>query len=372
MDTVVALLQRLIQIPSVNPDADPSVSPVGEKEVALFVSDFLAPLGFDCTLEEIQPGRPNLIARCPGPPDRPRILLGPHLDTVKVTGMTIDPFAADLRDHKVWGRGASDTKGPMAAMLWGLRENADLLPSLPVAVDFIGFMGEEVSQPGSRHFAQQHASQYQFAIAGEPTSLQAVHCTKGCLWAEIEATGLATHASQPHLGENAILKLLAEIHSLTSTLPATLTSVSHPILGTSTLNIGLINGGASPNIVPERATATLDIRTVPALVADHPMQTLLASHLTHTTIRSAQEFPPMDLPADHPWLQRLQQIHPGLILAGAPWFSDAAHLAKAGLPSICLGPGSIDQAHTADEFITIDNLEAGARWFTKLIQGLSA
>ena len=372
MQSVVELLQELVQIPSVNPDGDPGVSPGGEKEVACLVSKFLQPFGFDCVFEEVEPGRPNLIARAPGSRSRPRILLGPHLDTVGISGMTIDSFSGSINDGKIRGRGASDTKGSMAAMLWGIRENAHLLETLPVAVDFVGFMGEESRQPGSRHFAKNHAHQYEFAVAGEPTSLEAVFCTKGCLWATVKATGKATHASQPHRGENAILKLLNELQQLEGSFLKNLSSVRHPVLGHSTMNVGIISGGTRANIVPAQATATLDIRTVPALVKDEPATEILKRYLNHLELIHSAESPPMAMPSNHPWLVKLKKIYPNLKFVGAPWFSDAAHLSAAGIPSICLGPGSIDQAHTADEFIRISDLEDGAAWFTKMIAGLGS
>ena len=113
----VSLLQDLISIPSVNPDNAPGTDQTGEEAMAKYVQAYLEPLGYKITLVEIRPGRPNLIARAPGGQDRPRILLGPHLDTVGVSGMTIDPFDPELRGGRIYGRGASDTKGPMAAML---------------------------------------------------------------------------------------------------------------------------------------------------------------------------------------------------------------------------------------------------------------
>lgn len=372
-DSVVTLLQDLVRIPSVNPDGDPGVSPDGEKKMAEYVGRFLEPLGFHVSYEDCEPGRPNVIARAPGNNDRPRILLGPHLDTVSVKGMTVDPFAAIISDGKMWGRGTSDTKGPMAAMLWGLRENASRLADLPVAVDFVGFAGEEAYQPGSRCFGKKHGPEYEFAIVGEPTSLEAVYCTKGCLWATLESKGQATHASQPQLGENAILKLNEILALLMSEFLPGIQTYSHPVLASPTLNIGKITGGMRPNIVPDQAEAMIDIRTVPELVAEKSAEDLLSKFVSNQdiTIKSASEFPPMEMTKDHPWLERIRRIYPALKLTGAPWFSDAAHLSAAGLPSICLGPGSIDQAHTADEFIRLSDLEAGATWFTDFIAGLA-
>ncbi|MEM9080518.1 MAG: M20/M25/M40 family metallo-hydrolase [Verrucomicrobiota bacterium] len=366
--TAVSLLQNLIRIPSVNPDGDPTSPHAGEAKIATHLKDLLTQNGFTVTLEEVLPDRPNLIARCPGPENRPRILLGPHLDTVGVTGMTIDPFAAKIQDDKIWGRGASDTKGPMAAMLIGLFNNLDHLASCPVAVDFVAFMGEESSQPGSKHFAKHHAAEYEFALIGEPTSLQLVHCTKGSLWATLETTGKATHASQPHLGENAILKLTASLDLLNRKFTNRLATYTHPTLGHSTLNIGTITGGTRPNIVPDHASAQIDIRTTPDLGEAGGAQQLLQAFIVEQklplTITHSSEAPPMEVPSRNDWLQKTQTLQPSSNLVGAPWFSDAAHLTTAGLPSVCIGPGSIDQAHTADEFISIQDLEDGANWFS--------
>jgi len=325
-------------------------------------------------LEDIRPDRPNLIARCPGPENRPRILLGPHLDTVSVTGMTVDPFAAEIQDGKIWGRGTSDTKGPMAAMITGLLNNVEYLKTSPVAVDFVGFMGEESNQPGSKHFAKHQAQDYQFALVGEPTSLDFVHCTKGSLWATLEATGKATHASQPHLGENAILKLTSSLDFLSRKLTNRLATYTHPVLGHSTLNVGTISGGMQPNIVPDHAAAQIDIRTTPDLGkaggAKQLLENLISENKLPIAITKASEAPAMEVPVANEWLSRLNKLQPNSKLVGAPWFSDAAHLNAVGLPAVCIGPGSIDQAHTADEFINISDLEAGADWFTQLIANL--
>ena len=135
---LVSLLQQLIRIPSVNPDNAPGTELTGEETLAIFLSTWLESIGAKLTLEEIKPGRPNLIARFAPRDGRPRILLGPHLDTVGVGGMTIDPFGGEIRDGKVWGRGASDTKGPMAAMLWALHQQQDILADLPVGRELRG------------------------------------------------------------------------------------------------------------------------------------------------------------------------------------------------------------------------------------------
>lgn len=381
---VCTLLQDLIRIPSVNPDDSPGTDQTGEAKLADYVKDFLEGIGYSVSLEQIKLGRPNLVARAPsagGLGKRPRILLGPHLDTVGVGGMTIDPFSGDLRDGKIHGRGSSDTKGPMAAMLQALSNCRDILPTLPYAIDFVGFMGEESSQWGSRQFAKHHAADYEFALIGEPTSLDIVHVTKGSLWATLSATGKAAHSSQPERGDNAILKLSRSLQTLNRYLVPNLATFRHPILGFSTLNIGTISGGSRANIVPDHASAQIDIRTTPSLYSQggalKAVRAFIHEHELPLSIVGPHENPPMEVPVDHPWIKKLMAIPKDAERTktaspvGAPWFSDAAHLSNAGLPSICIGPGSIDQAHTKDEFIKVEDLKNGEHFFTELIRTLA-
>lgn len=371
---VTALLQELIRIPSVNPDNDPGVESQGEGDLAGFLAGWLEARGAAVELEEIRPGRPNLIARFAPLDGRPRILLGPHLDTVGVAGMVVEPFGGELRDGKVWGRGASDTKGPMAAMLWALVENRDLLADLPVAVDFVAFMGEESGQWGSKDFAKRHGPDYDFAVVGEPTSLDVVHVTKGSLWATLRASGRAAHSSMPERGENAVLKLIRALDLLERELSPVLAGYRHPQLGGSTMNIGIIRGGTRPNIVPDMAEAEIDIRITPALAAAGGAIALLERMIGQlelpVTMVRAHENPPMETAVDHPMVRRLLTSGPEVHPTTAPWFSDAAHLASAGVPAVCIGPGSIEQAHTADEFIEQSALVEGARYFSRFIRGL--
>lgn len=376
VNSVSELLQSLVRIPSVNPDGNPGTDQCGEGAIAEWLGNFLSDRGFDVTAEQVEPGRPNLIARRPvaSTDSRPRILLGPHLDTVGVGGMTIDPFGGVIHDGKIWGRGASDTKGPMASMIWGLLNNRDSLADLPVAVDFVAFMSEESDQFGSKHFASNHAGNYDFAIAGEPTGLDIVHVTKGSLWAILETTGISGHSSQPEAGENAILKIVDTISVLNDTLKPILAEFTHTVLGPATLNVGIIQGGTRANIIPDRATAQIDIRYPPSLTqtgsATKMLEDFIAAQELPAKILLCSDNPPMELPEDDPWLSRIRSVHPSSALIGAPWFSDAAHLNAGGLPAICLGPGSIKQAHTKDEFISIADLEAGAAYFTDLVSGL--
>ena len=371
----VELLQKLIRIPSVTPDNDPGTEHVGEQKLAEYLEGFLTEHGFSVQLEEVLPNRPNLIARCPGPSDRPRIFLGPHLDTVGVSGMDFDPFCGDIKAGTILGRGASDTKGPMAAMITALIENKELLAELPIAIDFVAFMAEESAQHGSKHFAEWHAEEYIFGIAGEPTSLDIVYTTKGSLWMTLAARGVAAHASQPERGSNAIVTLASALHTLDSELRQELATFSHPVLGESSFNIGTINGGTRPNIVPDYVESEIDIRFTPSLHQHGGAQLLVENFITNNKLPleviQAHSNPPMETSTHDPIIQQLQKANPSTQLVGAPWFSDAAHLSNAGIPSVCIGPGSINQAHTKDEFIKISDLEAGHTYFSQFIQSFA-
>lgn len=372
---VIELLQALIRIPSVNPDGDPGTAQTGEAACAAYVADFLAHCGAVAVLEEVEPGRPNVIGRFPTSigKAKPKILFAPHTDTVSVGGMSIDPFAAELREGEIWGRGASDTKGPMAAMLWALYETRHELHELPVEVHFAGFMSEESAQHGSRHFAAHHG-RYDLAIIGEPTSLKTVFRHKGCLWADIHTTGLAVHGATPELGINAIVKMSRIVQALDTDFRELLVEKggADEWLGVNTINLGMIHGGTRSNIVADACRLRVDLRTTPGLDRAGGALRLLTDFVTaidptaHVTVAS-QAFH-LDTDPANTYIQHL--IDTGGTLTGAPWFCDAAFLAAAGTPAVAIGPGSIAQAHTKDEFITVADLEAGAAFFTRYLRGL--
>jgi acetylornithine deacetylase/succinyl-diaminopimelate desuccinylase family protein len=365
--TAAELLQELIRIPSVNPDGDPGTPHVGEKEIAEYVAVFLRELGAEVELIEVLPDRPNVIARFPADrPGKPRLLLAPHTDTVSVGGMTIDPFAAELRDGKIWGRGASDTKGSLAAMLWALRENRDILAGLSHEIWFAGLMGEEAGLHGSQDLAARET--FDFVIVGEPTSLQIVNATKGSTWLSLRTHGKAVHASKPELGDNAIYKMADVLRCVRDEIAPSFAALSDAVLGSPTISAGTIRGGTKSNIVPDLCEASLDIRTIPGLDLAPVIERLRAvcPDLEISTWQAA----PMTTAADHPVIAALERCGAGCV--SAPWFCDAANFAERGIPAVALGPGSIDQAHTKDEFLAVADLEAGVEFFRRFLAVLAS
>jgi acetylornithine deacetylase/succinyl-diaminopimelate desuccinylase-like protein len=359
--SVVDLCQALVQIPSENPSG--STVSHGEEAIARFVGEFLESLGAKVEFEEIGAGRPNVYGLWPIPPGtNERILFAPHLDTVTVEGMTVDPFLAKCQDGKLYGRGSSDTKGSMAAMLWALK-SVDL-SKLNVAVGFAGLADEEFEQLGAQACALRKMAD--FAIVGEPTNLDVVYTHKGTAWIEIETRGKSVHASLPETGINAIDRMTDTLKILNERFPEICPVQPDPVLGKPTISTGRIHGGAKINVVPDRCYAELDIRILPG---QESMAIAVAEfferHQVPASVKAIKVSAPLCTSPDNAFIRRFLAL--GSKLTGANWFCDAAFFALEGTPSIAIGPGSIAQAHTADEFIEIDELERGAEFFTNYL-----
>lgn len=363
---VAAIAQELVRIPSVNPDGDPGTPHTGEAACAEWIAGFLRAHGAEVELREVLPGRPNVVARFPSDrPGKPRLLLAPHTDTVSVGGMTIEPFSGEIRDGRLLGRGATDTKGPMAAMLAALATLGPRLSALNHEIWFAGLVGEEAGQHGAKALAAHE--RFDFVIAGEPTGLETVHTHKGSAWTHITTRGRAVHASRPGDGVNAIYRMADVIAALREDLAADLEALQDPILGRPTFSVGTIRGGTKINIVPDHCEVHVDMRTIPGQDRDLLKKCVLA-RVPDAEI-SVRESHPLFTDPDHPLVRLLGTC--GARAVGAPWFCDAAVFAQHGSAAVALGPGSIEQAHTCDEFIRLEDLEAGERFFVRFLEHLA-
>ena len=366
---VVELLQDLIAIPSVNPEGLPGTDQTGEAAIANYIADFLREAGADVTLPEIFPSRPNVIAHfTPGHP-KAHLSFAPHLDTVSVLGMTIPPFDPVIRDGKLFGRGATDTKGPMAAALWALREWA-LSPersSSSIHWSYLGLMNEEAGNTGAQTLADQNYSS-DLMLVLEPTELAVVTAQKGILWLEISTSGRACHGSTPELGRNAVEAMGEVLHVIKHELIPRLAKESHPALGTTTLNVGTIRGGSKVNIVPDFCRIEIDCRFIPAHGLEmirNLIETAVQKVVPEAVVTVRRCSPPLDTDDSLPWVKRLGQEARGF--ASAAWYADAGILSAPHCPAICIGPGHIAQAHTKDEFISVRELEDAAAFFRSWI-----
>ena len=369
------LLAELIALPSVNPAFMPPRHPhAGEKNVADFLASVAARAGLEIELQKVMPGRFNLLARLrPRNKVRRTILLAPHLDTV---GANATKFIPQRKNGRLYGRGACDTKGSIAAMLTALCELADS-KSLPLETEivFAGLIDEEHAQAGSRALA---ASGFKadMAIVGEPTRLQVVTAHKGSLWLDLETRGKAAHGATPQLGKNAIHEMARIVDLLETDYAAQLRKRKHPLLGAATVNVGKISGGTQPNIVPDFCKISVDRRTLPG-ETDAKVKREIAAFLRFmklsANISSTKLAPALPLETNYklPLVQQYLKCVGQTKPLGVHYFCDAAILSAGGIPSVVFGPGDIAQAHTADEWISLAELERGKNLLLNFLKSLS-
>ncbi len=366
---VVELLQALVRVGSVNPTGDPGTTEIGEGRCAARVAEILEHGGAAVEWREILPGRPNVLGRFPSDrPGKPKLFLCPHLDTVSVRGMTVDPFAAERRDGRIYGRGACDTKGTAAAMLWALWEWRAELPRLQHEIWFAGLMGEEAGNEGAMALAADHPDA-DFALVGEPTGCDLVYKTKGVTWLRLTTRGRAAHNATPERGENAVYKMADLLRAIRDEITPEFAGLADPVLGAPTMSVGTIQGGSKINIVPEVCTVDVDVRTVPAQATPGFLDAVsarLRRACPGLEIEHLRSNRPLDTAPEHPCVRALQAA--GGRLVGAPWFCDGSLLAAGGIPAVAAGPGDIAQAHTADEWLAEDELRAGVEFYQRFLE----
>lgn len=365
--TVTELARALIATPSVNPTLE--AGGAGESAAAALTADWLRAWGFDTDLVEAAPGRPSVLARLQRGTGRSLILSG-HLDTVGVEGMRIAPFDPVLRDGRVWGRGSADMKGGVAAALAAARDLAagPFQGTLVVALT----ADEEAAALGCRRLIDD-GLRADAAIVCEPTGLAIMPAHKGFVWLRVEFRGQAAHGSRPDRGVDAIRHaglFLARLEKLEAALSR---REKHPLLGVGSIHAGTIRGGTAPSVYPGSCELVLERRTLPResvasvrseveyllaqLRSDQPA---LDADLQVQLERSGSE-----VPRDHELVRGLEQaltdigVQPRL--AGMTAWVEASMYNQAGTPAICFGPGSIQDAHTADESASVQEIETAHR-----------
>lgn len=401
--TALDIAQALVRIPSVNPDYDPASA--GEGAVTAWIENWGRANGFTVCRQPVLPGRENVLLQIRNGADHPHFMLNGHTDTVGIGGMTIAPFGGEVRDGRLWGRGASDMKGPLACMLATALSLKTTPSTWRGTLTVACMVDEEFRFRGVTAMLEQMRAELvpaicnrrpdvtpapdgdcksparlpDLAVVGEPTRLRVVRGCKGCLRFAIHAVGRAAHSSKPHEGRSAVVAMAHAILELEHFFATRLVQITAPGFGTSTGSIGLINGGTGVNIVPERCTIQVDIRLLPGQdgqVTLAEIQTLLRERCQQLPDVQWQFNEPsildpsFELPAEHPLVQTacavLDQSQADIVFFGC----DASKLAARGVPVIVLGPGDIAQAHTVDEFIALADLEAGTEAYVRLAQAL--
>lgn len=377
-EKVSALLRELVRIDSVNPAC--GGGPGAEGRMIDWIERHLRSYGISPERWDVFPGRPNLRARIAGVDDSRTLAFITHTDTVAVKGMSIDPFGAELRGGRIWGRGSTDAKGQIAAMLSAFMalEAAKVKP--PIGVELVLTIDEELGFSGVRNLVAR-GYRPDCAVIGEPTSLDIVVAHKGTQRWWIELAGRSAHSAKPHLGINSIHHAAHLIRTIQEDYAAKIRGRVHPLLGSPTVNVSVIEGGTQVNLVPELTRILIDRRTLPgetrAKVEAEFEELFTAIRAVVPDFRARQMEPlmvdpPLETDPSHPLVNSACTIAKTFGRAGdpvgVPYGTDGSKLSEIGVPTIVAGPGSIDQAHTADEFIELADLHEGALFHYQLMR----
>jgi acetylornithine deacetylase/succinyl-diaminopimelate desuccinylase-like protein len=371
----VTLLRDLIALRSVNPAFTSATDGrSGERRVAEYVLAVAAKAGLDVELREVMPGRCNLLARLsPEHPCRRRVLLAPHLDTVDATE---EQFHPREEAGRLYGRGACDTKGSVAAMLAALTVVArgGRRPR-GTEIVFAGLVDEEHAQRGSRALGAS-SLKADLAIVGEPTRLRVVTAHKGDLWLRLQTAGKAAHGAEPHRGRNAVYAMARVVRWLETDYARRLRRRRHPLLGHATISVGSVSGGTQPNIVPDRCVCLADRRTLPGesvAGVERELRALLRRRGLTATVADSKVAPcePLETDVRLPLVRQLMACARQVEPAGASFFCDASVLSRADIPSVVFGPGDIAQAHTANEWVSLRAVERATAILSNFLRSLA-
>lgn len=380
-DELIALTQALIRIPS-HKD-----TPGQEREVANFINQYLQENGIDSVLHPVVGERSNVIARVSGNGTGSSLMFNGHTDTVLPYNMIIDPYAAEIRDRKIYGRGAVDMKGALACFMLTLvvLRRAEFVPGGDVI--FTGVIGEEGKSEGTEYIVKSNI-RADAAIVGEPSDYEYAVGHRGLEWFDVIISGKASHSGRPEMGINAIEHAMTFIHRVKQDLYPILKQKYDEFSGESVMNFGTITGGTEQSTVADRCIIRLDRRFIPGETKESVMaeyQDIIdrikaEDPSFNAEIRVTPEsvlelfHPPLITSMNEPIVSALREsirevIHrePG-ITKGIGW-SDAALLkVYANIPTVVFGPGDLSLAHTEEEHIAIDDLMNGVDIYCRLVQ----
>ena len=362
MEPAEQLLSDLVAINSINPDLIPGGK--GEAEIARFISDWAERAGLEVHLHEPVPGRPSVVAIARGSGGGRSLMLNGHVDTVGVEGMT-EPHQPRVQNGRLYGRGAYDMKAGLAACMLAVKNAKQ--KQLRGDVILTAVMDEEYAGRGTMDITSSYHADA--AIVAEFTEMNLILAHKGFVWLDVETTGVAAHGSRPDLGVDAIARMgrvLVELDKLDQTLRSLPT---HKWLGSGSLHAALINGGRELSSYPDRCVLSIERRTLPG----ETQQTVKAE--VQEIIRRLQYFdptfkaevhialerPPMETPEDSPIVSVVKESAKKVLkhateIAGVPFWTDAATLWAAGIPSILFGPSGAG-AHAIDEWVDLQSVE---------------
>ena len=362
----IGLLRELVRTDSRNPAL--AAGAAGEGEIAHLLASTLKSWGFDVALADAAPGRPNVVATLRGTGGGKSLMFNGHIDVVGVENMTHAPFDASTRDGRMYGRGATDMKGGVAAMCAAAaRLKGTLKGDLVVAC----VADEEWRSVGTSALVASGV-RADAAIVTEPTGLAIMPAHKGFAWIRITTSGRAAHGSRWDLGVDAIRHaglVLAELERLDSDV---LPRKRHSLLGRPSLHAGEITGGLGLSTYPDRCVLSIERRTIPGETIGDVQREIddVCARLRDKTpgfnadVELLFSQPPSDVDPGAPICRALanalktHRIEPRT--AGMSAWTDAALLNEAGIPAVCFGPGDMGLAHAAEEYIEMREVEMAA------------
>ncbi len=370
---VIELTRRLVRIPSVNRD--------GEREAgaAVLVAGVMRGFGWDPVIDEVAPGRPNVIARVEGGRPGPTLMFEGHTDVVTEgdrSAWSVDPFGGEVIDGRLHGRGSADMKGGVAAMIHAVRA-VELAGPFPGAIVVAVLCDEEGMMSGAKAFvASGHGDGVDGVIVCEPEGGEVCTTQKGAIRLRVDAQGKMAHGAMPHEGRSPIAAL-ALVVAVLGDFEAELQEEhgEHPHLGLPYVTPSVFSAGSMPqlNVIPRDGVLAIDVRTVPGL--DHSalidrvhaeLATVSSSTGVDLTLTVIDDRPPTETARDHPVVQALVAAHREITgdeptIGGVPGTTDGTILRRdGGLDVVVYGPGGKWIAHQADEFVELDDLRTSA------------
>lgn len=358
VDPCVTLLEELVRIDSVNPSLVPGAA--GELAVAGHLARHMRDLGLQVHVQEVVAGRPNVIGLFDAGAPGPSLMFCGHTDTVGVEGMP-EPFTPAIRDGRLYGRGSQDMKGGVAAMVDAVRVLAQRgVPRGRAIVACV--IDEEFASLGADALVREWNADA--AIITEPTDLQIAVGHKGFAWLEVETEGRAAHGSRPRDGRDAIFRMARVLNRLEALDAGLQSRPPHPVMGTASLHASVIAGGHEWSSYPAHCRLQLERRTVAhesAETAEAEVRAILGDLRAQDpefegSVRSIFSRPPYEVPSAHELVTLLRRCAGarGLLTdsVGMSFWTDAAVLGGAGVPSVLFGPGGAG-LHSTEEYVRI-------------------
>ncbi|MDD5134536.1 MAG: M20 family metallopeptidase [Phycisphaerae bacterium] len=363
------LLKKLIEAKS-TPD-------VGEIECAKVLADFFASAGIESNVEIWDKTRANITATVKSSSEKPALLFVSHLDVVPAGKQSwqSDPFEAAERDRKIFGRGACDMKSGMASVAAAMAEIKKSVVNLKSDIIFSATAGEETDSIGIKKFLESFDGKENNlcgAIVPEPTDFKLITAHRGLLWLEITTKGKTAHGSMPHLGINAIESMRVFLDELEH---YDITGVKDKLLGTGSMSINKIRGGNATNVIPDKCTVQLDIRTIPEhnhSQIQNDIEAIFAKisqrkkdfSAAIEVIRSVEA---LKTNSDCAFVNDLKKITGNTETAAAQFTTDAPFIAELNIPVVIFGPGKPDICHKPDEYIEIQDLQKAVEFYKNII-----